>query len=95
MITNNELIEAARVAKLAKTNEEIENIASDMALILSIAQAIEDVDLSGFDCAVDDEAASLRDDIVMPSLPVEAILLNATGKRDGYITGPVGGRKAQ
>jgi len=93
MITHDELIKIARLAKLSIDDGRADALLREMEGILSLGEAINNVDLSGFDCTAATETARLREDIVKESLPVDVILKNAAEKRDGYFVGPAtGGR---
>ena len=84
MITSDELIRVARLAKLSLTAEDADALMIDMTNIIGIVQSIDDADTALLDCTGDNEAASLREDAVIPPLPAELILKNAAIKRDGY-----------
>ena len=87
MITHDELIRIARLAKLSLTDEDTDALMLDMSDIINVAQSIDKADLLLSDCASEDEIAALRDDIIMPSLPTDQILLNASKKQDSYFVG--------
>ena len=87
MITHDELRRIARLAKLSFTNEDADALMMDMADIIEVAQFIDNADLSLLDCTGEDDMAVLREDIVIPPLPADLILMNAAKKRDGCFVG--------
>ena len=87
-ITAEELKKIAGLAKLSLENENTDALLADMADIIGIASSINDADISRLNCSGDNEAAELRDDIVMPSLPVEAVLSNAANKQGDFFAAP-------
>ena len=96
MITSDELKRIARLAKLSLVADEMDALMADMPRIYNVVQPIADADLSSFDCTADDEeTAVLRDDTVLPSLPLDEVLANAGEQRDGYFIGPAVGEKAE
>jgi len=84
MITPDELIRIARLAKLELAAEDTDALMTDMTDIIKIAQSIDDADLTLLDCTSGNEAAALREDIAAPPLTADIILKNAAIKRDGY-----------
>ena len=87
MITHDELIRIARLAKLSLTDEDTDALLMDMSDIIKVAQSIDNADLSSLNCVGEDEIATLRDDIIATPLPTDMILKNAAKKQDGYIAG--------
>ena len=91
MVTYEELQKIARLAKLTLTDEDAGELMAQMEDIFSIGKAINDVDLSQFDCSAVCESATLREDILAPSLPVDEILQGAPEIQRGYFAVPTGG----
>jgi len=84
MITPDELMRIARLAKLELAAGDTDALMLDMTDILKVAQSIDDADLSLLNCTSGNEAAELREDIVIPPFPADMILKNAAIKRDDY-----------
>jgi len=84
MITPDELVRIARLAKLSLAAEDTDALMAEMTGIIKVAQSIDDADLALLDCTGGNDAASLRDDVVISPLPADMILKNAAIKRDGY-----------
>ncbi|MDR0490583.1 MAG: hypothetical protein LBH28_04985 [Oscillospiraceae bacterium] len=95
MITSDELTKIAKLAKLSLAGENIDALVADMADIISLAQSICDADLSNLDRTWEDAPATLRGDVVLPSLPADLILANAAAKREGHFVARTGGGKAE
>ena len=90
MITYDELVRIARLAKLSVAAEDMDLLMADMGDIIQVAQSIDDADLSLFDCKGGDETADLRDDVVVQPLSADLILRNAPKKQDGCFVGSFG-----
>ena len=84
MITVEEIRKIAELAKFSLEEENLEELAADIGRILEFANAVSGVDLSEMDLTEVDDAVPLREDVVIPSQPVEKILLNAREAHDGY-----------
>lgn len=84
MITVDELKKIAALAKLSLDGEDIEALQRDISNVLefadTIAQAVVDLPDDGGEA----EEWRFRDDVVLPSFPVEEILSNAGEQQDGY-----------
>ena len=91
MVTHQELQKIARLAKIALTDEDTGAMMQQMESIFSITKALGDVDLSQLECSAAIEPATLREDVLKPSLPVDEILSNAPESRDNYFKVPTGG----
>jgi aspartyl-tRNA(Asn)/glutamyl-tRNA(Gln) amidotransferase subunit C len=87
MITHDELIRIARLAKLSLADEDTDALLTDMSDIINVAQSIDNADLSLLNCAGEEEIAALRDDIIAQPLPADIILRNAANKQDSYFVG--------
>lgn len=84
MITVEEVRKIAGLAKLSLENENMDDLTSDLGEILKFANEVSSVDLSDFDINETDDVVPFREDVVVPSLPVEKILQNARESHDGY-----------
>lgn len=84
MITIDEIKKIAALAKLSVENEDPDRLAADFGDILKFANEVSNVELSTLNLELPDEIIPLREDAVIPSLPVEKILLNAREAHDGY-----------
>ena len=84
MITVEEIRKIAGLAKFSLEDENLEELAAELGRIVEFANEVSGVDLSGLDLTEMDETVPLREDVVIPSQPVEKILLNARESHDGY-----------
>ena len=84
MITVEEIKKIAGLAKFSLEGENLEELAVDLGQIVEFANEIASVDLSGLDLTEIDETVPLREDVVIPSRPLEKILQNARESHDGY-----------
>jgi aspartyl-tRNA(Asn)/glutamyl-tRNA(Gln) amidotransferase subunit C len=84
MITYDELIKLAALAKLSMDGEDMDALARDISNILEFADSIAQaaVDLPEGD--TDEADWVFRDDNLQPSLPANDILSNAGEQQDGY-----------
>jgi aspartyl-tRNA(Asn)/glutamyl-tRNA(Gln) amidotransferase subunit C len=94
MLTHEELLKIAALAKLSLEGEELDALAADIGGVIEFANHVSEADLSGYDLSERDENYPLREDAVLPSLPAELILSNA-GKTAGgfFVSGGRGGVK--
>lgn len=95
MITPEELRRLAQLAKLEIKEEDMPALTEQMDRIVAFAGAVCRADAHRQEHALPaEDFSSLRDDIVMPSLPREEILQNAENTADGYFcTGKRGAEK--
>ena len=84
MITIEEIKKITGLAKFSLEDENLEELAADIGQIIDFANEVSRVDLSGMDMTEHDDVVPLREDIVIPSQPLEKILLNAREAHDGY-----------
>ena len=84
MRSKDELVEAARLAKLSLDSEELSSLFDGISDIMNVVESINDVDLSKFDCSEETTVSELREDDVKPSLAVDSILSNAAEKQDDF-----------
>ena len=84
MITVEEIRKIAGLAKFSLEEENLEELAADIGQIIDFANEVSRVDLSGLDLTETDDIVPLREDVIVPSQPVEKILQNASEAHDGY-----------
>ena len=84
MITVDEIKKIAGLAMLTIADEQLEAVQADYNEILAFADVVADVDLSKLDLTEVDDVLPLREDILVPSLPIEKITLNARESNGGY-----------
>jgi len=84
MITIDEIKKIAGLAMLTVPEEQLETVQADYNTILAFADVIASVDLSRLDLTEVDDVIPLREDIVIPSLPIEKITLNARESNGGH-----------
>ncbi len=82
--------EIERIAKLARielSDAETAAMAVDLTAIVGFVEQLASVDIEGV--APTDQVTGLvdvwRDDVVVPSMPREALLANVPQQQDGYI----------
>lgn len=85
MVTREEVLSIARLAKLSVSEEELDALTADMANIISFADTINaaSADTEEFD-NIHNLSNVLREDEVVPSYPREEILRNVDGGEDGF-----------
>ena len=85
MVTREEILKIAALAKLSVKPEELESLTRDMNQIIEFADAVNSVpsDGAGFDNSYGLSNA-FREDEVVPSFDREEILKNAPVREDGY-----------
>lgn len=77
-MSKNEIEHIAALAKLKFTPAELELVPADLSKVLSYLDIIKQVDTQEIDPQlVNDASNSLRDDKIMPSLPVAISIANA------------------
>ena len=88
MVTREEVLAIARLAKLSVSEEELDGLTAEMANIISFADTINAAEADG---AVGEEFDSIgglsnafREDVVVPSYDREDILRNVEGGEDGF-----------
>lgn len=90
MISREELLKLAALARLKLDENEIERFQHDIAEMLEYVKTLDEVDTSGVEpraqAAVDGNV--LRKDVVEPSLPVDEALKNAPKRVDDYFVVP-------
>ncbi|CAB1249713.1 Glutamyl-tRNA(Gln) amidotransferase subunit C [Ruminococcaceae bacterium BL-6] len=85
MVTHEEVLKIAQLAKLSIREDELDTLTKDMDDIIRFADTINQVsaEASGFD-NINHLENVFREDTVIPSLPREEILKNAECQEDGY-----------
>lgn len=85
MVTHEEILKIAKLAKLSVSDEELDALTKDMSEIIGFADTINAVSSadSGFD-SVNNLSNVFREDVVVPSYDREEILKNAESQDDGY-----------
>jgi aspartyl-tRNA(Asn)/glutamyl-tRNA(Gln) amidotransferase subunit C len=90
MISRDELLKLAALARLRLDETEIGRFQHDVAKMLAYVKALDQVDTSGSEPLSQDSDTGnvLREDLVQPSLPVEEALKNAPERVDNYLKVP-------
>lgn len=87
MITKDDILKIAKLAKLSVNDEEIEKLTSDMAQIIQFADTInmevEDEELDDFD-DINEIVNAFNEDDVIESYDRVKILKNRDNGEDGY-----------
>lgn len=78
MVSHEDVIQIARLAKLSVSEDELENMTKEMQNIVEFANTINNAPVSSeeFD-NINNLSNVLRNDVVIPSYPTEKILANA------------------
>ena len=86
MVTHEDVLQIAKLAKLSIREEELDSLTKVMSDIIAFADTInnavgeEDVDFDN----INNLSNAFRDDVVRESFPREEILKNAPFQEDGY-----------
>ena len=85
MVTHEEILKIAKLAKLSVTPEELDGLTDDMNGIIEFANTVSRVgaEASDFD-NINGLLNVFREDIPEPSYQREEILKNALNREDGY-----------
>ncbi|MDF2632966.1 MAG: gatC [Caproiciproducens sp.] len=85
MVTHEEILKIAKLAKLSVSADELVALTKDMSEIIGFADTINAVSSadSDFD-SVNNLSNVFREDVVVPSYDREEILKNAESQDDGY-----------
>lgn len=85
MVTNEEVLKIAKLAKLLVSADELVALTKDMSEIIGFADTISAVSsaASDFD-SVNNLSNAFREDVVVPSYDRQEILKNAESQDDGY-----------
>ena len=85
MVSHEDVIQIARLAKLSVSEEELDGLTKEMQSIIDFADAINNAPDSGeeFD-NINNLSNVFREDVVVPSLPSEEILKNAPEQAEDH-----------
>jgi len=85
MVTHEEILKIAKLAKLSVSADELVQLTKDMSEIIGFADTINAVvsESSDFD-NINNLSNAFREDVVVPSYDREEILKNAPSQEDGY-----------
>lgn len=85
MVTHEEILKIAKLAKLSVSAEELVQLTKDMSEIIGFADTINAVspESSDFD-NINNLSNAFREDAVVPSYDSDEILQNAPEQEDGY-----------
>lgn len=83
MVSHEDIIQIARLAKLSVSEDELENMTKEMQNIVEFANTINNAPVNSeeFD-NINNLSNSFRDDVVVQSYPTEKILVNANDSAD-------------
>ncbi|MVB10412.1 Glutamyl-tRNA(Gln) amidotransferase subunit C [Caprobacter fermentans] len=85
MVTHEEILKIARLAKLSVAPEELDSLTKDMNSIIEFADAVNSVAAEDSDFDNSNSLSNVfREDKVVPSYDREEILKNAPNQEDGY-----------
>ena len=92
MLTTEEVLHVARLARLALTEEELDRFAGQLDAILEAVGKVAELDLADVEPTLHPLALSnvLAEDEPRPSLSVEEALANAPDSEDGAFRVPAG-----
>ncbi|MBK7091284.1 MAG: Asp-tRNA(Asn)/Glu-tRNA(Gln) amidotransferase subunit GatC [bacterium] len=90
MISRDELLKLAALARLRLDESEIAQFQDDIAKMLEYVKKLDQVDTSGVQSQLQENVTGnvLREDIVTPSLGVDEALKNAPERVDNYFKVP-------
>ncbi|HEX3037620.1 MAG TPA: Asp-tRNA(Asn)/Glu-tRNA(Gln) amidotransferase subunit GatC [Oscillospiraceae bacterium] len=85
MVTHEDVLKIANLAKLSIKEEELDKLTKEMDNIIAFADTINTAsdEASDFD-NINNLSNAFREDVVVPSLDREQILKNAESQQDGY-----------
>jgi aspartyl-tRNA(Asn)/glutamyl-tRNA(Gln) amidotransferase subunit C len=90
MITKEEVLKVAKLARLDFSDAEISGFTAQLAEILDYVDQLGAADISGVEptCFVVPSHDPLRDDVEAPSLPDERLLANGPSVKKGHFAVP-------
>jgi aspartyl-tRNA(Asn)/glutamyl-tRNA(Gln) amidotransferase subunit C len=90
MLTRDQVLHVATLARLALTEEEVDRYAGELSSVLDHIETISELDLDGVEptAHVVEVANALRPDEPRPSLPVDVVLAQAPAVADGGVLVP-------
>ena len=78
MVSHEDVIQIARLAKLSVKEEELDDLTKEMQSIIDFADAINNAPTDGEGCDnINNLSNAFREDVVVESYPTEKILANA------------------
>jgi aspartyl-tRNA(Asn)/glutamyl-tRNA(Gln) amidotransferase subunit C len=85
MVTHEEILKIAKLAKLSVSADELVQLTKDMSEIIGFADTINEAvtEASDFD-NINNLSNAFREDVVVPSFDREEILKNAPNQESGY-----------
>jgi len=89
-ITRDEVAYVARLARLEFTEEQMALFTTQLNAILDYVDKLGEVDTTGIEPTSHaiELTNAFRDDVALPSLPVEEALANAPEREDGFFVVP-------
>ena len=89
-ITREDVLRVARLARLGLTDDEIDNLTTELQHILDAMRALQQLDTSAIPptAQVIPLQNVMREDVARPCWPIEEILKNAPATRDGQFLIP-------
>ena len=85
MISKEEVLKIAKLAKLSVEDEEIEELTSEMSRIIEYADTICCVDDAGVEFEnINNIENAFNEDLIVESLDVDDVLKNREGGENGY-----------
>jgi len=90
MITKEEVLKVAKLARLEFSEAEIAGFTAQLDTILDYVNQLSSADISGVEptCFVAPSHDPLRDDAEAPSLPVDKLLANGPSVKKGHFAVP-------
>jgi len=90
MITKEEVLKVAKLARLEFSDSEIAGFTAELATILDYVDQLGTADISGVEptCFLAPSHDPLRDDVEAPSLPAERLLSNGPSVKKGHFAVP-------
>lgn len=91
MVTDKDIEQIASVARLKLSDEEQQSFSEQLNGLIEYLAKLEQVDLSSLgekESYTEYRKRPFREDVVIPSLPREQLLLNAPDEEDGFFKVP-------
>jgi aspartyl/glutamyl-tRNA(Asn/Gln) amidotransferase C subunit len=74
------------MAKISLSDDEVDSVFDYVVEVMGVVETISEFDFAEYDCSDEAVVTELREDEVVPSLPLELILSNAAEKHDSFFT---------
>jgi len=89
-ISTQQVAHVARLARLALTPEEVDDYSRELTRIVAYFDRLAAIDIGGIETCSGGLSTGtvLRDDMIRPSLPVDAVLKNAPERKDLFFVVP-------